>query len=316
MPTRQEIFAQAASKLRKDFDELSVVPHSGLKGGEAEALVRRFLKGHIPKRFDVTSGFIIDGRDAVSKQTDVIIYDAMNCPAYRASENASIIPNDNVAAVVEVKSSLDKERLKEAFENIWAAKALAKVRVPDPGFLVMNGTLGCVFAFNTPLKLETISDHYLELLRSRGVLGPHIDFIAVLDRGIINLVASLPSDPGWSPLVIDDGMGGARGEGAHIGIGIQEIGADTLDYFLRFLVAQLAHFRPFVPHPGWSWAKTSSGGLGRITYLTSFTNEKDPAAREARLKEYAAQVREQSRAAEVLRDASPVRTPDSPDSHR
>jgi hypothetical protein len=35
--TRQEIFAQAAKKLRHDFEELSAtVVHSGLKGGEAE----------------------------------------------------------------------------------------------------------------------------------------------------------------------------------------------------------------------------------------------------------------------------------------
>jgi hypothetical protein len=42
--TRQEIFAQAAKKLRQDFAELSVVPHSGLKGGEAEEIIQNFFK--------------------------------------------------------------------------------------------------------------------------------------------------------------------------------------------------------------------------------------------------------------------------------
>ena len=106
--SRQSIFEKAACKLRQDFDELSVVPHSGLKGNQAERLVKAFLKGHLPKRFDVGSGFILDHFDNVSKQTDVIIYDAFNCPVYRASDDAGIFPSDNVAAVVEVKSRLDK----------------------------------------------------------------------------------------------------------------------------------------------------------------------------------------------------------------
>jgi len=71
--TRKEIFAQAAKKLRNDFDELSsTILHSGVKGGEAEDLVRKFLQGHLPKRFDAGSGFIIDPHDGMSKQTDVI----------------------------------------------------------------------------------------------------------------------------------------------------------------------------------------------------------------------------------------------------
>jgi predicted dinucleotide-binding enzyme len=85
----------------------------------------------LPKRFDVGSGFIIDGFDTVSKQTDVIVYDALNCPVYRASEDAAIFPSDNVAAVVEVKSRLDQEQLTSAFENILATKQLAKTLPPN-----------------------------------------------------------------------------------------------------------------------------------------------------------------------------------------
>jgi hypothetical protein len=34
--TRQEIFALASRKLRADFQELKLIPHHGVKGGEAE----------------------------------------------------------------------------------------------------------------------------------------------------------------------------------------------------------------------------------------------------------------------------------------
>jgi hypothetical protein len=88
--TRKEIFAQAAKKLRADFEEVkATVLHGGLKGGEAEDLVRKFLQGHLPKRFDAGSGLVIDPHDQLSKQMDVIIYDALNCPVYRTSEKAA-----------------------------------------------------------------------------------------------------------------------------------------------------------------------------------------------------------------------------------
>jgi len=41
--TRQMIFAQAAQKRRADFQELKLIPHSGVKGGEAENLVKMFI---------------------------------------------------------------------------------------------------------------------------------------------------------------------------------------------------------------------------------------------------------------------------------
>jgi hypothetical protein len=153
--TRQQIFAQAAKKLRQDFDELSTVPHAGLKGHEAEDIVRKFLKGHIPARFDVGSGFVIDNLDNISKQTDLIIYDALNCPMYRASDNAAIIPSDNVAAVIEVKSRLDKQSMEEAFDNIREVKGLAKTKPPDIPILVATQTYCGLFAFSTsPANLQ------------------------------------------------------------------------------------------------------------------------------------------------------------------
>ena len=124
--SRSEIFAQAARKMRADFEELTVVPHNASKGHEAEEIIRRFLNGHLPKRFAAGSGFILDPLGAVSNQTDVVIYDAHNCPVYRASDTAAIFPSNNVAAVVEVKSRLNKAAIYDAAEKIARIKAMSK----------------------------------------------------------------------------------------------------------------------------------------------------------------------------------------------
>ncbi len=290
-PTRQEIFAQAAQKLRRDFDELSVVPHNAVKGGEAEKLIRRFLNDHLPKRFTAGAGFIIDPRDEVSRQTDVVVYDAFNCPVYRASDDAGIFPSDNVAAVVEVKATLDKQQLTTAFENITAAKRLLKTKVPEVPFLVQTQTLGCLFAFNSAITLDTLAEHYDGLLRASG-LGHHIDLVTVLDRGILSLAAKIRGNDGWSP-ALWEGIGGPGAEGAHIGISVQDLGYDSLDAFLRLLLAHLTFFRKIVPHPGFNWYRTNPQSQSKLRYLTSFTLEQDPERRRQKLEQYRNEVREE-----------------------
>lgn len=298
--SRNAIFQMAAQKLRQDFTALGVVPHSGLKGDEAAKLVRDFLNDHLPKRFAAGSGFIIDRRDSVSRQTDVVIYDAMNCPVYRASEAAGIFPADNVAAVVEVKSHLDHERLVEAAANIRAAKELAKTAPPNLPFLVQTQTLGCVFAFDS-VSIETLEKHYREVLIRDG-LGHHIDLIVVLDRCVMSLAAQIKGTGDWAPMFFE-GPGGPEAEGSHIAIGTQTLGEASLDGFLRRLLAQLTFFRGIVDHPGFEFPGVTQM---RVMYLTSITFEQDPEKKKQVLKRYADKVREEFA-------TSPIPMPPVPD---
>jgi hypothetical protein len=285
-PTRDAIFAMAARRLREEFQAAAVVPHRGLRGDEVARLIRDFLNERLPKRFTAGSGFIIDRDDAVSKQTDVVIYDALNCPVYRASEEAAIIPNENVAAVVEVKSSLDKEKLLEAAENIAAAKLLRKTIVPDTApVLIQSSTLGLLFAFDTTLTLETIEKHYREALHDR-LFHSHIDAILVLDRALITLGAQTPGYE-WAHGIFE-GPGGV--EGTHFGIATLQLEDASLDAWFRLPLAHLAHFRGIVDHPGFGYTSRPNAQL-RITYTGSFTHEQDPEKRARKLEEYREQVR-------------------------
>ena len=73
---------------------------------------------------------------------------------------------------------------------------------------------------------------------------------------------------------------------------------DGLDYFLRFLLAYLIHFRTHSGHPGF-WLKDQHQMA--LTYLTSITHEKDPVQREQNLRRYADEVR-----ADFLRSVAPT----------
>ena len=290
--SRQSIFEKASTKLRQDFDELYNIPHSALKGSEAERIIRVFLNDHLPKRFSAGSGFIIDPNDKISKQTDVVVYDAINCPIYRASKDAAIFPSTNVAAVVEVKSKLNKDELISAFNNIQETKSLAKYRPPQSPFLVNCQTMGCLFAFDTSITLEKISDHYFDLIRTYGI-GHHIDLIVVLDKGLIMLSAKVNEQLGWNPMVVEGMPKGSQAEGMHIAISSSAFGKDSLDSFLRFLLAHLSFFHNRMEHPGFNWQSTASKGQAILKYLTTVTNEKNPKLREIKLKQYADAVRKE-----------------------
>jgi len=295
--SRKKLLEMASRKLRQDFDEIAAsLPHAGVKGGEGEKLIRHFLNNHIPKRFAATSGFIIDRAENVSKQTDVIIYDALNCPVYRASEDASIIPNDNVAAVVEVKALLDKKRLEEAVNNIATAKRLVKssgpplmaaphsadvsMVAPRSNEFSLSSTFGCVFAFKSAISLETLAQH----LRSfTPGLGQHVDLVVVLDAGTIALFVKPPDEQYWGPSLFD-GLGGSGTEGALLGYAIQKRGVDTLDAFLRFLLIHLTYFRHVVAHPGMDFI--SSAPLLGLVLMWAVSLEKDPSLRQQKAQQY------------------------------
>lgn len=292
--TRQSIFKQAAAKLRQDFSELSSVPHNALKGSEAENLVRRFLSDHIQKRFDIGSGFIIDSGDRVSRQNDVIIYDALNCPVYRASEDAGIFPSDNVATVIEVKSKLTKRELRDAFEKIADAKSMKKTASPEtPGIPLRKNTMGCIFAFESEITLETAAAEYRILLEEFG-LGHHPDLVIVLDRGVMSLTCKVRGVAGWSPLLFFDGFGGEQGEGSHLGVAIYPIGEESLDYFLRLVIEGLILFRQVVGSPFPDWTQSSTQGQMGMLYIGPITHEKNPEAARAKRKRYVEELKRES----------------------
>jgi hypothetical protein len=119
--TASELIKSAAERLRSEFGNIrKTVPHYGESGEEVEKIVLTFLNDYLPKRFRAGSGFILDSKNQLSRQCDVIVYDQLSSPIYRASENALIVPNHHVAAVIEVKSRLNKQQLQDAVDSIAA----------------------------------------------------------------------------------------------------------------------------------------------------------------------------------------------------
>ncbi len=98
-------------------------------GSVAEASFRKWLSEYLPKKYSVTSGYIIPDvkrMNYVIRHYDVIIYDVMNAPVLWGSNNpdeseqgrARAIPAKYVHAVFEVKAALTKASINEAVEKL------------------------------------------------------------------------------------------------------------------------------------------------------------------------------------------------------
>jgi len=202
----QELISETGKHLRQEFEHIkNSNPHFAERGAEAEIILLDFLNQHLPKRFAAGSGLIVDHKNNISSQTDVIVYDAENCPVYRKGERVLILPCDNVASVIEVKSSLDKSQLEDASKKIASVKKLEKspiTNVDQPvtfSSLITTKTLGVVFAYESTTSLQTLAENLKEI--NQSVPSDHwIDLIVVLDKGVIGYTVQFLLDqtcPGW-----------------------------------------------------------------------------------------------------------------------
>jgi hypothetical protein len=257
-PTRECIFRDAAKMLRAAFEDArNNVPHRGEAGGEGEAIVRKFLTDHIPARFGVAPGFVIDKRDNVSSHVDVMIYDAHNCPVYRTSDRGMILPNDNVACTVEVKFQLTTTTLDEAIEKSHELRNLEKTPCPgreSPEFQGLKETYGVIFAFESSLQTQVVIDRWRRKLTGTNPLHRSLTTIVVLDRGVYTTFVQMPGR-GPAPAIIH-GVS-QHAPGTAVGVMFYGAGTDSLDVFLRLLLGHLTFFRYRVDHPGFGFASAS-----------------------------------------------------------
>jgi len=194
------LFRRAAKGLKDEFENIrATMPHHGTAGSEAEDLLIKFLNSHMPRRFAATSGFVVDMEDSVSKQCDVLVYDAENSPVYREGPTTQILPSDSIASVIEVKSNLDKAELEDAAEKIASVKRLKRSPVSNldqpvnfSNFIV-NNSLGVVFAYKAKTSLETLAMNLKEI--NKKLPRAHwIDVVVVLDKGMIGYALEFPGE--------------------------------------------------------------------------------------------------------------------------
>ena len=179
METSVERMLKYCSSIAKEFEarlnRISVyVPnHKPSVGAANEIILRNFLSQLSTGQYSVGQGFICDPTesDLVSKQCDILVYDAHSYPLVYSEEEIKVVFPQSVIMLVEVKTGLPKRDLLGALENIRTAKQMNHI---------LNGV---IFAFESPHE-DTVIKHLNESLVDLPLAHTPIA-ILLLKRGTI-----------------------------------------------------------------------------------------------------------------------------------
>ena len=171
--------ADKSESIRRDFAH-----HHPSAGEHREDLVRDFLQGHLPKRFEVSSGFAISIKDMFSSEADLLVVDHQNnAPLYRNNRKC-LWPIESIYALVEVKTSLNLTDLKDAISKGRKFKSLQRqfCDVPNPPQRI-DDSLFVIWAFKAPCA-TTLKSNLMEQLSDVPV-NEQPDFIIVPNRLVV-----------------------------------------------------------------------------------------------------------------------------------
>lgn len=193
-----------AKKMSIDYQEVTNhIEHMGLRGGSRENILREYIRQLLPQKFAVGNGIVTDVNGTQSKQQDFFVYDAFNSPIFLHMESSCVIPVESVYATVEVKSTLNKETLKQSIENIKSVKQLEVTVLKNSMFIPAqyNFILGTVFSYTSDSSIETVAQNLDEFCGDiPKEKQPSV--ICILDKGLIvnvlkdgmSEIVTIPSD--------------------------------------------------------------------------------------------------------------------------
>lgn len=185
-------------------------------GNVAEAEFRKWLINFLPKKYGVTSGYIISQglpNAEYMVHYDVIIYDQLESPILWVEENPDVsssgrslaIPVEYVHGVIEVKSAFKKKNVEKAVAQLAKLKSLMAFTDPlnQPLKLYLPMNFFCATVFFELRKEDEMDfaalDALVEASTLRGFYGGYILRIDTLDKYYSGKLSLLREDADREP---------------------------------------------------------------------------------------------------------------------
>ena len=164
-----------SAAIRRDFAK-----HRPSGGANREDLVKRFLTGHLPKRFGVSTGLVISHDGLFSNQADLVVVDDQNnAPLHPQSRN-KLWPVEAVYALIEVKTELSPSELAKAIRSGRNFKRLRRAFCTTKSPQIINDSLFVIWSFESPSP-QTLKTNLLQAL-SEVPPAEQPDLVVVPDR--------------------------------------------------------------------------------------------------------------------------------------
>ena len=208
--------ARIGKRLVEQFADARAATSPGAVGSAMEQPVKYQMEQILPRGIKVGSGFVIDSEGGTSRQTDLVLYERDICPVFSINNtpDTTYYPCEGVIAVGEVKSTLDRNSLEDAFQKIASVKKLQRYQVFHPvpvssglrpiftrGYGTIQGdamltategddlpetgqVFGYVIAGDLRVKPDTLCESFRELSHETGEeLSPNM--VVILSGGLI-----------------------------------------------------------------------------------------------------------------------------------
>jgi hypothetical protein len=211
----EQALHSVARRMKEEFEATRAFQHTGGKGTSREGIFHTFAKSHLPGHVEARHNaeiISVDGQK--SAQCDTVICDR-STPPLLDSGGYAIVPNECVYGLIEVKSFLDRDGLREDCEKIRKAKSLPKSayqknlgdqRRQAPDGYKPFPTVGMIFAFDS-INPITLGNHLAEWCNEHDrSLCP--DAIWILGKGYFGWLtpdqeALRPALPGTNLHLVD-----------------------------------------------------------------------------------------------------------------
>lgn len=209
-----DLVASSAKDMQGQLETIRIAAtHAGLKGTAAEEVLAEFLRERLPASLGVTAGQVVDRNGTLSKQVDVVIFDATRTPMLFTSPGHSwhVVPAEGVLAVIEVKMHLTAADIPGVLANCAAVLDLrrdAYIGPPIPRFQAHGNTYSelpiCYYLF--AFESDSMYAQRLNELQADLDLAKRMTSACYLDRGVslhfqLNgttpVYTELPAPPGF-----------------------------------------------------------------------------------------------------------------------
>lgn len=130
-PPLSQLFGGLHRQLETDLGiARDTIGHAGTKGTVSEDKWIDMLRRHLPERYHVNRAFVIDSRNGISQQQDIVVHDRQYSPFVLNLEGALYVPAESVYAVLEVKQTLNAEYVAYAAEKVASVRCLYRTSLP------------------------------------------------------------------------------------------------------------------------------------------------------------------------------------------
>jgi hypothetical protein len=136
------------------------------------------LEQTLPAVYGVATGELLPYRGlAQSPQCDVILYDRLHFPVLNRTQAVQLIPLDACYAVIEVRSVLDAQALKDAAAKFAAIPSLPRCPAGRLRRGAVRGPLFILFGYTKKVSREAITAFVTDRVRQGDT------FVVALDHG-------------------------------------------------------------------------------------------------------------------------------------